>query len=89
MSENTSAQRKGFTERERKFEMFEVVHSDMLDVVEVAKIAIEIAKNLRGALDVSDKVKVEFRYEEGLCSLSVYDALNRDTEVILNWRNEE
>ena len=69
--------------------MFEVVHSDMLDVVEVAKIAIEIAKNLRGALDVSDKVKVEFQCEEGLCSLSVYDALNRDTEVILNWRNKE
>ena len=75
--------------------MFEVVNNEALDVVEVrtaievAKIAVELAKNLRGALDVSDKVKIEFRCEEGLCSLSVYDALNRDTEVILNWRNEE
>lgn len=69
--------------------MFEVVHSESLDVVEVAKIAIELAKNLRGALDVSDKVKIEFRCEEGLCCLSVYDALNRDTEVILNWRDDE
>ena len=69
--------------------MFEVVNNEALDVVDVAKIAIELAKNLRGALDVSDKVKIEFSCEEGLCSLSVYDALNRDTEVILNWRNEE
>lgn len=67
----------------------QVVNNGALDVVEVAKAAIEIAKNLRGALDVSDKVKVEFRCEEGLCSLSVYDALNRDTEVILEWRNDE
>lgn len=67
----------------------QVVNNGALDVVEVAKAAIEIAKNLRGALDVSDKVKVEFRCEEGLCSLSVYDALKRDTEVILEWRNDE
>ena len=69
--------------------MFEVVNNEALDVVEVAKIAIEISKYLRSALDLSDKVKIEFRCEEGLSSLSVYDALNRDTEVILNWRNEE